>query len=65
VVETNLYTNNGGFVATVQTPPWKFKPELLMWGERFFLLRQDGNYTEASGSFFVPPPIRPEAVDPG
>jgi len=55
MTETVLYTNDGHLVATVQTPIWRTKPELLIWGERFFILREDGGYTEALGSYFVVP----------
>ncbi len=52
---TPLYTNDGKFVCDVPTLPWAKEPELLFWGERFFILREDGRYTEAAGSFFVVP----------
>ncbi len=66
MTETVLYTNDDRIVVSVQTPPWVRPPELLIWGERFFLLREDGTYTEASGSFFIPPPIQDEpAPDAG
>ena len=55
--EITLYTNDGREVITVQVPPWKTPPELYMWGQRFFLLREDGRYTEAAGAYFIPPPI--------
>ena len=57
--EITLYTNAGEPVIEVQVPPWKIQPEVYIWGERFFLLREDGRYTEASGTFFIPPPIQP------
>jgi hypothetical protein len=59
-----LYTNNGEFVVEVTTPPWQQKPELYIWGERFFLLRDDGRYTESAGAFFLPPEARVEEPKP-
>lgn len=64
--KTALHTNDGHFVANVPTLPWVAPPELLIWGERFFIRRENGNYTEASGSFFIPPAIQPATdADPG
>ena len=38
--EIMLYTNDGHEVQKVTVPPWKFPPELIVWGERFFLRRE-------------------------
>jgi hypothetical protein len=72
VNEITLYNNDGHAVVTIQVPPWKHPPELLIWGERFFILRHEtgalyasDRYTEAAGSFFIPPPIQPEGPDAG
>lgn len=42
----NLYTRDGAFVVTVTTLPWKTPPEVLVWGERVFVLRGDGKWYE-------------------
>lgn len=51
--EETLYTNDGREVVKVMTPPWQRKPELLFWGERIFIMRADGRYTEALGAFYI------------
>jgi hypothetical protein len=50
-----IYTNDGKFVANILVPPWKIPPEMLVWGERFFIRRKNGDYTEALGSMHVLP----------
>lgn len=57
-----LYTYDGRFVTEATTPPWKIQPELYVWGERYFLLRADGRYTEARGSFWLAPVVAPETL---
>ena len=49
--KVKLYTNDGRFVVEVTVPPWKHPVELYLWGERFFIRREDGRYTEAAGAF--------------
>lgn len=50
-----LYTAAGAFVVEAIVPPWVTPPELYVWGDRFFVRREDGRYTEAAGTFWVPP----------
>jgi len=47
--EVSLYTHSGGFVARVKILPTLRPFEVVVWGERFFILRADGRYTEADG----------------
>jgi len=54
VNKVRLYTNDGRFVTEVTVPPWKVPVEVYVWGQRMFILREDGRYTEASGMFWVP-----------
>lgn len=53
MIEVNLYAYadiKNGFVATVLMPEMKPMPEIIMWGQRFFVkMHHDGNnwqYTE-------------------
>ena len=48
MIETNLYTKDGNFVATVLVPPFMkgAEADVLVWGERFFLRHNDGLYRE-------------------
>ena len=53
--EIKLYSNDGRFVTEVFVPRWKFPPEVYVWGERFFVHRGNGKYTEADGAYVIPP----------
>lgn len=55
----NLHTRDGSFVQTVRIPQHRRLPEVLLWGDRVFILRDD-EYREATGylvlsSEVVPP----------
>lgn len=51
----DLLTRTGGFVASVEIPPFKSKPEALAWGERVFFWDEEraGWY---EGYVYVVPP---------
>jgi hypothetical protein len=53
--EIILYSLRGEEVARVLVPPWKHKPEVYLWGSRVFVLRHEGRYTEADGTYYVLP----------
>ena len=44
--EVMLYTRDGGYVATVLTVPFQLMPEMLNWGQRFFVRETDEKYVE-------------------
>lgn len=60
-----LYTYDGEKVADFVIPKWQIPMEVYLWGQRFFIRREDGRYTEARGSYFIPPTqeIVPDVVD--
>lgn len=42
-VPVPLYTASGGYVHTVLVLPFILKPDVILWGNRYFVLRiQDG-----------------------
>ena len=41
-----LYTRDGREVTQVQIPHFALPVEILLWGERFFVRRDDGKYYE-------------------
>jgi hypothetical protein len=51
--EVDLFTHDGLFVSTVPILPFIVLPEILIWGSRFFILRADGKYREASLAHMV------------
>lgn len=55
MMQVNLYTREGGFVAVVELPPFQIIPEVLVWGERCFHYDEErGGYYEVM-MFIVPP----------
>lgn len=38
MIEIKLYTKSGGYVETVYIPPFNEMPDVIIWGERFFVL---------------------------
>ena len=61
-----LYTCDGREVTTIGMPPFQLPPEVIGWGERVFVRREDGRYYEGfiwicpPASLFPPPPPRTE-----
>jgi hypothetical protein len=54
--EEKLYTGDGELMTTALTPPWQIRPEVAVWGERLFVLREGKHglaYYEARGMFAV------------
>ncbi len=45
-MEIDLFTRSGDFVANVGILPYATMPEVINWGTRFFVLREDGKYYE-------------------
>lgn len=43
----SLYSYDGSFVSKVKILPSPTPPELIVAGERFFIRRADGRYTES------------------
>jgi hypothetical protein len=41
-----LYTRDGRKVTRVTMPLFNPSPEVILWGERYFVLRDDGEYYE-------------------
>jgi len=62
VTVTSLYTSDGRHVGDVLTPPFASPPQLLVWGERFFIRRDDGRYYEALGSWWIVGPDLVQSV---
>jgi hypothetical protein len=42
----DLFTGDGGLVATIKVPPFHPMPEVIIWGQRFFVRQPDGQYRE-------------------
>ena len=43
-----LHTREGGYVTTIEVPPFTKPPEVIIWGLRVFVLDQEaGKYREA------------------
>lgn len=59
-MEVKLFTRDGGFVADIVTLPFQLMPEVILWGERFFMRNvsfdsgQGYGYTEAFCYAYVP-----------
>jgi hypothetical protein len=49
MVRTPLYTFDGKFVANVPIMPFLKPVEVIVWGIRMFIRREDGKYREADG----------------
>lgn len=45
--ETTLYTASGEPVTNVRHPPFNPPPDVIIWGNRTFVRRETGKYTEA------------------
>ena len=45
-IDVDLLTRDGSHVTTVKLPPFQVPPEIIRWGERFFVRCQDGTYRE-------------------
>lgn len=41
-----LYTSDGRHVENVRILPYKHMPEVILWGERVFVMRDDKKYYE-------------------
>ena len=54
LIRVDLYTTDGQFVERVPFLPYKFPPEVIVWGSRFFLRRSDDKYYECFAHFVVP-----------
>lgn len=52
--EVDLLTRDGGFVVRVPLAPYKVPPDAIMWGQRFFIRREDGKFYEGF-VHYVPP----------
>ena len=48
-MKVKLYTRDGGFVADIVTLPFKLMPEVIMWGQRFFVHDLFKDTTETYG----------------
>ena len=69
-----LYTHDGKFVVELNNMPWKAPPEILVWGQRFFVWKEEPQqYREAGGMFWLdacnvprtdPPPAPPPPEKP-
>ncbi len=58
--KVNLYTRNGDFVAVVEVPTFEPPTDVVVWGERFFILR-DEKYFEGL-AYYVPVPLRKDKL---
>ena len=52
-MKAKLYTQAGDFVVEVELPPFNQWPDVLVWGERFFIVNGQASYREAF-TYFVP-----------
>lgn len=47
MIDVDLFVKTGEYVTTVKMPPFKTMPDAILWGERFFIRRDDdGKYYE-------------------
>ena len=46
MLAVTLYTRDGREVTQVTMPPFLYPPEVILWGERYFVRRDDGRYYE-------------------
>lgn len=49
--EVDLLTRSGEFVSTVKILPFVFQVEVIAWGDRVFVRREDGKYYEGFAAF--------------
>ena len=54
MIEVKLFTEEGHLVTSQHIPVFKEWPEVLVWGDRHFVLREDGRYTEANFVIHLP-----------
>ena len=55
LLKIRLYTMLGEYVHTVKVLPLIVRmPEIITWGQRTFVLREDGNYYEAFNFYVLP-----------
>lgn len=52
-IKVDLFTRAGEFVTKVTILPYKTMPEAILWGQRFFVRREDGKYYEGFVHFVV------------
>lgn len=61
--QVKLFTQDGGFVANVEIPPFKSWPDVLLWGQRIFQKAQtldpDGLATYRECFAYAVPVIEP------
>lgn len=60
-MEVDLFTRAGELVIRVVTLPFQIQPEVIAWGERVFVLREDGKYYEGFVALTIGEAKRPEA----
>lgn len=60
MAEIQLFTPDGSFVSQVEVPPFQKPFEVIIWGERFFILK-DGRYVEAMGVYHIASWGRPKS----
>lgn len=61
---TNLYTNQGQLVTTIELPPFPTQPPAILWGDRFFLW-QAGPSQYREDFLYAVPPETGTNTDPG
>lgn len=57
--DVSLWTRDGGLVVNIEIPTLRPRAEVIVWGERFFVLNKYGKYAEGL-AYFVPPAVEPE-----
>lgn len=62
--EERLLTREGGFVTTVQTPPFQIPADVIVWGERFFVRDPAGEYREGMAYAVPVPAVEADADAP-
>jgi len=62
--KVTLYTSDGEKIADFVVPRWQIPYEVYVWGQRFFIRRADGRYTETH-AYCIPPgqEIVPDVVE--
>lgn len=63
--EIDLLTRTGEFVVTVRMLPFRLAPEVITWGQRIFVRREDGKYYEGFAAFATETVDRNKSKDPG
>lgn len=59
MMEVDLFTQGGEYVVTALIAPFQIMPEVLNWGSRVFVKREDGQYYEGCAVWVLEHRIKP------